>query len=90
MSKILIAGGSGFVGHSLTEKLLTKGHEVIILTRRLPKSEAAKAQVNFIEWHPENDNEIVREVDGMDAIINLAGEPVVKRWSLKQKTKSIN
>ena len=31
--KIIIAGGSGFIGHNLTQKLIAGGYEVVILTR---------------------------------------------------------
>ncbi len=51
--KIVIAGGSGFIGQKLTSFLLKKGHEVIILTR---KSNANSTKnVSFVKWLNDGD-----------------------------------
>lgn len=84
--RILVTGGSGFVGERLCQLLNERGHEVQVVSRsphqvrdRLPSScdirDSAQA---FIESPP-------------DALINLAGEPIAaKRWSDGQKAKLIN
>ncbi|MBS3668792.1 TIGR01777 family oxidoreductase [Vreelandella boliviensis] len=84
--RVLITGGSGFVGQRLCRQLVEQGHEVQVVSRsphqvrdRLPSNcdirDSAQA---FIESPP-------------DALVNLAGEPIAaKRWSDKQKAKLIN
>ena len=84
--RVLITGGSGFVGQRLCQQLIEQGHEVQVVSRhphkvrqRLPSGcdirDSAQA---FIQSPP-------------DAMINLAGEPIAaKRWSDEQKAKLIN
>ncbi len=45
--KIVIAGGSGFVGQKLTELLLEEGHEVVILTRSEKKR---SRNISYVKW----------------------------------------
>lgn len=84
--RVLVTGGSGFVGQRLCRQLQEQGHEVQVVSRtphkvrdRLPNGcdirESAQA---FIDSPPE-------------AIVNLAGESIAgKRWSDEQKAKLIN
>lgn len=77
--KIVIAGGSGFIGQKLSNYLLAKGHEVTILTRNAKGKSSDK--VTYVEWlgkglKPET------QLENSDAIINLAGVSINKgRWS---------
>lgn len=79
---ILITGGTGLIGRQLCKVLLAEGHELTVLSRN-PDSVPAKcgASVHALavldEWQP-----------GMtfDAVINLAGEPIVDaRWTVQRK-----
>lgn len=76
--KILITGGTGLIGKKLCAALLQQEHELTILTRRpavVPTQ--CKAIVSLNEWKPETI---------YDAVINLAGEPIVdKSWTEKRK-----
>jgi uncharacterized protein (TIGR01777 family) len=77
--KILITGGSGFVGTPLAEELRKAGHEVIVTTRQ--KSEAK----DILTWSPPDliPPDLISEID---AIINLAGEPIApRRWTEERK-----
>jgi uncharacterized protein (TIGR01777 family) len=83
---IVIAGGSGFLGTSLTQALVTEGHDVTILTRHNPPP-AARPHVSSVPWTP---NGMIgawaNTINGADAVINLAGESIAaKRWSAAQK-----
>ena len=94
--KIVIAGGTGFLGRPLTERLVAEGHDVVILTRRVSPQLPARAVV----WSPGKDVENVgigitdawaNEIDGADAVVNLAGESVAgKRWSPAHKKQILD
>ena len=76
--KIVIAGGSGFIGQKLMDLLLNAGHSIVILTRKEKKS---STKVQYVQWlaegaAPEN------EIKNADAFINLAGVSINDgRWS---------
>ncbi len=64
--KILIAGGSGFIGRALVDSL-TVDHQVFILTRRPPKLE------NQIQWDGRSVTGWGEQINEMEAVINLTG-----------------
>lgn len=87
--KIVLSGGTGFIGRALLKRLLEKGHTVVLLARN-PDAARRDAEngVTVIQWDGKNVGEWRKEVDGADAIVNLAGEPVVgKRWTDEQKSR---
>lgn len=75
--KIVIAGGSGFIGRKLSEHLVQEGHEVMILSRH-PKQDP---HVRYIQWLAENCFP-EKEIESADVFINLAGVSVNGgRWN---------
>lgn len=85
--KIAITGGTGLVGRALTNELLHNGHEVFILTRQV--KELNSSNVQFVKWlnpgdKPEN------QLEGIDAIVNLAGATINGRWTEEYKQKIID
>ncbi|WP_077211008.1 TIGR01777 family oxidoreductase [Bacillus dakarensis] len=87
--RVAIAGGTGFVGKTLTEQLLKDGHEVLILTRRI-KEAANHEQLFFLQWLPEGEDTI-KQLENLDAFINLAGESLNSgRWTEKRKHIILN
>lgn len=83
-SKILITGGTGFIGSRLCQCLIDEGHEVSIITR--DKSKAAKkfqGKLTLIDT-------IGQVTDDYDIIINLAGESISRRWTKKRKAELLN
>ena len=79
MSKVLITGGTGLVGSRLTELLLEKNHEVVILSRN-PKEQ------NEFKWDIKNDFIDDKAFENIDYIIHLAGAGIAdERWSDKRK-----
>ena len=80
--KILITGATGLIGSALC-KMLADKHELIALTRNINKAKCTlQNSINFID-DLEDSN-----FDDLDAVINLAGEPIAdKRWSAKQKQR---
>lgn len=79
---LLITGGTGFIGKQLIQHLAENGHNIIVLTR---DKNRVSGNVKAIS----NVNEI-NNGDKIDVIINLAGEPISKRWSDKYKQQLLD
>jgi len=67
---IAISGAGGFIGKQLALYFQAKGNEVLSISRISSGTDAS---------------EIVRELSGVDVIINLAGAPIVGRWTRRYK-----
>lgn len=84
--KILISGGTGFVGQKITQLLRENNHEIYILTRSTDSHDDSE-DVHYIEWLtdgavPENN------LTDIDAVVNLAGESINNgRWNDDQKKR---
>lgn len=79
MSKILITGGTGLVGSRLTEMLIKRNHEVVILSRN-PKNK------NEFKWDISKKTIDEKAFENTDYIIHLAGAGIAdERWSEKRK-----
>jgi NAD dependent epimerase/dehydratase family enzyme len=89
--KILITGATGFIGRQVVLHLRDRGHTIAVLTR-----DAKKALVRLpiacpvFSW-PNADQPPPREAfDGVDAVVHLAGENIINRWTVSRKKKIIN
>lgn len=91
MSTILITGGTGMVGTRLTEILIEKGHEVIILSRNpLPAAQLPKG-VRHAKWDINKKFIDPIAFAAADHLIHLAGAGVAdKRWNKKRKAEIVN
>ncbi|MBI4358079.1 MAG: TIGR01777 family protein [Candidatus Omnitrophica bacterium] len=86
--KVVVTGATGFIGRALIEALIKQGEDVIVLSRSSARKFEPNPKIRQVVWNPENPTGVVTEVDGADAVINLAGEPIVgKRWNKGQKRK---
>lgn len=88
--EILLTGATGFIGRALTGALLHRGDGVVAVTRSVPKAGAIlPSQVTALEWSPPAaTGEWADRAMTVDAVVNLAGEPIAdKRWSAKQKNR---
>ena len=79
---VMIAGGSGFLGHALTKSLLTDGHKIFILTRGPHTQEGTQA----IHWDAKTTGGWGHLVNEMDVIIHLAGKTLAS-WPWTASTK---
>jgi uncharacterized protein (TIGR01777 family) len=88
--KIIIAGGSGFLGTALTSHLIAGGHDVVVLSRTArPASTSVRPHLAFVPWTPDGrTGPWAKELDGAGAVVNLAGESIAaRRWSATQKER---
>src|SRR5690625_963287 len=75
---ILIAGGTGFVGKSLTTALQQQGHHIYILTRtpQLYENHEHKTYIGY---------DSIESLPDIQAVVNLAGESLYGYWTKKKK-----
>ncbi|MGA2745236.1 MAG: TIGR01777 family oxidoreductase [Candidatus Sulfotelmatobacter sp.] len=83
ISRILVSGVSGPIGVALLSSLRTRGCEIARLVRGASTSEAQ------IAWNPAQPIS-PKTVSGFDAVIHLAGESIVGRWTSEKKSKIRN
>ncbi|MFC3354898.1 TIGR01777 family oxidoreductase [Sphingobacterium zeae] len=89
MKKILIAGGTGFVGGYLVSHLTDLGYEVHVLTRQ-SLAEPEESGTKFFKWDLEKSYIDLKAFEGVDTIINLTGENIsAGRWTSKRRLELI-
>lgn len=72
--KILLTGGTGFVGNRLVNGLVAAGHTVSVVTRSPSEHRTARSGVEYVGWLP--------PLERYAGIVNLAGEPIFgQRWT---------
>jgi uncharacterized protein (TIGR01777 family) len=86
--KIVIAGGSGFLGRALSGRLVADGHQVLVLTRGGGKSRPWEGARSTASWVPDGTaGDWASALDGADAVVNLAGASIGDaRWTTARKT----
>ena len=95
--KIVIAGGTGFLGRPLTSALLRDGHDIVVLTRGSTSAPQARrpeiaAGARTVPWNPNGEiGSWATEIGGAHAVVNLAGESIAgKRWTGAQKQRILD
>jgi uncharacterized protein len=84
--RIVIAGGSGFIGEPLVRRLVARGDDVAVLSRNPARVQAGRG----IAWDGRTQGAWSEEVAGADAIVNLAGENVGEgRWTDERKRRLV-
>lgn len=78
--RILVSGSHGLVGKALITALTRDGHEIVRLVRGKPSG------ATEIEWHPNEDRLEASALEGIDAVVHLAGESIASgRWTDEKK-----
>lgn len=84
--KIIVAGGSGFIGSALVSKLLDRGDDVLVLTRNSQRAASGRSLV----WDGRSPGKWVEEAASADVVINLAGASIAEgRWTEDRKRELI-
>jgi len=90
--RIVIAGGTGFLGGPLAEGYAEEGHDVRVLTRGLKPGESRHDSgtgvpgVTRVGWSPDAGGAWESVIDGADAVVNLAGAGIAEgRWTPQRK-----
>lgn len=83
-AKIAVTGATGLVGSTLAAFLSTGGHTVLPMTR--PGRPGVAFLKDTIDWDPASGTVNLQKLEGLDAVVHLAGENIAsRRWSAKQK-----
>jgi uncharacterized protein (TIGR01777 family) len=83
--KILITGGTGFVGTQLTSRLIQDRHDVTILTRSLKGAKGSSPGISYLEGDPTKKGTWQEAIKNHDAVINLAGASIFSKWTEEHK-----
>ena len=80
---VAVSGASGLVGAALVDMLTTAGHKVLQLVRR-----PSGPHENLVRWDPETGEIDGRKLEGIDALVHLAGESIAgERWTDDKKKR---
>jgi uncharacterized protein len=83
--RIAVSGASGLIGSNLVPFLTTGGHEVIRLVRKRPSGEQT------VYWNPDSGEIEAERLEGLDAVIHLAGENIFGlRWTKEKKARILD
>ncbi|MBY0553545.1 TIGR01777 family oxidoreductase [bacterium] len=84
--KILMTGATGLIGSELGQKLNEMGHSILVVTRSKNKAqENLPFHAEIIEWDLNTTPLKSDYYNGVDVIINLAGDSIDGRWTAKKK-----
>ncbi|HLX13308.1 MAG TPA: TIGR01777 family oxidoreductase [Bacteroidota bacterium] len=84
--KIVIAGGTGFIGTALVHHLLDQHHSVAVLTRNPKHSWNPLPHLSTVQWDGRTPGAWSSALEGADAVVNLSGESIASgRWTAARK-----
>ena len=87
--RVVVTGGTGFLGAAICRALVAAGHGPLVLTRN-PAGAAGRLGpgVEAREWQPDRSGEWQQALDGADAVVHLAGESIASgRWTEARKAQ---
>ena len=85
--KIILAGGSGFLGKSLASFLQKKDYQVVILTRGESTSDG---DITYVHWDGRTVGDWIKEINGSHAVVNFTGKSVNCIYTKENREKIIS
>ncbi|PIB35267.1 TIGR01777 family protein [Reichenbachiella sp. 5M10] len=87
MKKIVIAGGSGFLGNILVQHFAQKNYQVVVLTR---SHQLDQRHVRYVKWDAKTTGAWTAELEHTEVLINLTGKSVDCRYTAQNKQQIYN
>jgi uncharacterized protein len=84
-ARVTVTGATGLIGTRLVAALRERGSEVTVLSRNPKRASERLAGVEAVAWEPESEPAPAAALEGRDAVVHLAGEPIAQRWSRRVK-----
>ena len=81
---VLVSGSTGLIGSALVSAVRDEGHRVVRLTRSQDAGDDA------VRWDPSAGEIEADRLEGIDAVVHLAGENIVGRWTSTKKARIWN
>jgi uncharacterized protein (TIGR01777 family) len=85
--KVLVTGATGLIGSALCDSLLSRGDQVVGLTRDPGKARGKRPSVEWHRWDPTLERPDAAAFEGVDGVVNLVGEKIDQRWTDEAKRK---
>ncbi|RMH77154.1 MAG: TIGR01777 family protein [Actinomyces sp.] len=87
-ARVAVTGATGLIGRALVESLTAEGHAVTRILRRPPDPGADPDGTDHVLWDPATGHIDAAGLEGVDAVVHLAGEPIAShRWTDEQKAR---
>jgi len=80
-SRILVTGGTGLIGSTLSNTLIDRGDTVVGLSRDPARASRTLPRVEWHGWEATRERPPLKAFEGVDAVVNLVGENVNQRWN---------
>ena len=88
MKKILVTGGTGFIGRKVCDTLHNKDYDVNVVSRNPERAKTKLEAVGEIYgWNPESEQLPPEAISEAEAVIHLAGETITGRWNSEKKQR---
>lgn len=85
--KVLVTGATGLIGSALCDSLLSRGDQVVGLTRDPARARGKRPGVEWHRWDPTLERPDAAVFEGVEGVVNLVGEKIDQRWTDEAKRK---
>lgn len=84
--RVIVSGGTGFIGSALVRVLLAAGHQPVVLSRDPDRARRSLGSgVEVAAWGPGHPGAWQTVIDGADGVVNLAGASIAARWTAERR-----